>query len=84
MSATVGSLSSGDSGDQLEELFSAASAKHLTQTFRGGDHCRSMQPAGLSGQSFDRPRHTDRSDDLARRGTHGRRDGGNPRFALTH
>ena len=82
--ATVGGLSSGDSDDQLEELLSAAPAKHLTQTFRGGDHCRRMQPAGLSGQSFDWPGHTDGSDDLARRGAYGRRDGGNPRFAFTY
>ena len=48
-----------------QQLFAATTAKHLTQAFRCGNDRRGMQPARLSGQSFDRPRHAHGSDDLA-------------------
>jgi hypothetical protein len=57
---------------QVKDLLSAATAKHLAEAFRGGDHRRRMQSAGLSGQSLDWSGHADRSDDLARRGAYGR------------
>jgi hypothetical protein len=47
-------------------LLAAAAAQHLTQAFRGGYDRRSMQPAGLSRESFDWPRDADRSNDFAR------------------
>ena len=47
------------------ESFAAAAAEHLAQPFRGGDHRWRVQPAGLTGQSLDRPGNADRSDDLA-------------------
>ena len=54
-----------DPSGRSQGLLSATPAKHLAQAFRSGDHSRRMQPAGLSGQSFDRSGHADRSDDLA-------------------
>jgi len=54
-----------DMASYATESFTAAAAEYLAEAFRGGNHSRRVKPAGLPRESFDRPGHTNRSDDLA-------------------